>query len=70
MLINDRYLSVLSERGKYTTCSSQRGMGGGHTQQGDQGMLCTERRPALLPLVIYVGSDSLDPSHILQVVTA
>jgi len=45
-------------------------LGQGHTQQGVQGMLCTERRPALLPLVIYVGSDSLDCSHILQVVTA
>lgn len=32
-------------------------------------MLCTERRPALLPLVIYVGSDLFDPSHVPRVVT-
>ena len=44
-------------------------LGQGHTQQGIQGMLCTERRPALLPLVIYVGSDSVDACHITQVVT-
>jgi len=41
----------------------------GHTQKGVQGMLCTERGPALLPLVIYMGSDSLDISHIPQVAT-
>jgi hypothetical protein len=36
----------------------------GHTQKGVQGMLCTERGPALLPLVIYMDSDSLDISHV------
>jgi hypothetical protein len=39
----------------------------GHTQEGVQGMLCTERGPALLPLVIYMDSDSADISHISQV---
>ena len=30
-------------------------------------MLCTERGPTLLPLVIYVDSDSLDVGHVPQV---
>jgi hypothetical protein len=41
----------------------------GHTQQGVQGMLCTERRPVLLPLMIYMASDLLEPRHVLDVAT-
>jgi hypothetical protein len=41
----------------------------GHTQQGVQGMLSTEGRPGLLPLVIYTGSDLLEPRHVLEVAT-
>ena len=41
----------------------------GHTQQGVQGMLSTEGRPGLLPLVIYAGSDLLEPRHVLEVAT-
>jgi hypothetical protein len=37
----------------------------GHTQQGIQGMLCTERRPVLLPLMVYTGSELLEPRHVL-----
>ena len=40
----------------------------GHTQQGVQCMLCTERRPMLLLLVIYTISKCLKVSHIFQVV--
>ena len=38
----------------------------GHTQQGVQGMLCTERRPVLLPLMVYTDSKLLEPRHVLE----
>jgi hypothetical protein len=41
----------------------------GHTQQGVQGMLCTERRPALLLLVINMGGELLEFRHVVEVAT-
>ena len=38
----------------------------GHTQQGVQGMLCTERRPGLLPLMVYIDSELLESRHVLE----
>jgi hypothetical protein len=38
----------------------------GHTQQGVQGMLCTERRPVLLLLMVYTSSELLEPRHVLE----
>jgi hypothetical protein len=38
----------------------------GHTQQGVQGMLCTERRPVLLFLMVYIDSELLEPRHVLE----
>ena len=38
----------------------------GHTQQGVQGMLCTERRPVLLPFMVYTGSELFEPRHVLE----
>ena len=32
-------------------------------------MLRTEGRPGLLPLVVYTGSDLLEPRHVLEVAT-
>jgi hypothetical protein len=37
-----------------------------HTQQGVQGMLCTERRPVLLPLMVYIDSELLESRHVLD----
>jgi hypothetical protein len=38
----------------------------GHTQQGVQGMLCTERRAMLLPLVIYMDGELFESRHVLE----